>query len=85
MEMPKSLTAVVHLPDVKLHLYLSFESKEPITIGEGVDAKLMGRILDKASGLPPELQEMLVGFADHIMKTLSKPDNGDRQSPEQGS
>ena len=67
-ESPKALTAVIHLPDVRLHFYLSFQydaANPPV----GTDAKMMGRILDKASNLPTEVQELLVTFAEHILKT----------------
>lgn len=57
---PGSLTAVV---------YLKFNHKEAETkpVGER-DVVMVSQILDKASGLEPELQELLVRFADFLKK-----------------
>lgn len=68
MESPKSLTAIVH---VNFH-YGELEAK-PVGQNEIV---MMGRILDQASELDPELQKILARFADYLngLKT-------DAQSP----
>ena len=60
----KSVTGVLHLPDLRLNFYLSFDETEP----EGEDAKKIGRIMDQASDLTPEMQEVLIKFADFLEK-----------------
>ncbi|MBA7695670.1 hypothetical protein ES703_104302 [subsurface metagenome] len=64
MESPKSLTAVVH---VKFH-YKDTEAK-PVSDS---DLKMISRILDTASSMEPEFQELLVKFADHLRKLGEK-------------
>lgn len=69
MESPKSLTAIVHV---------RFNYKEPevkSVVGES-ELEIMGRILDRVGGLPPEHQELLVKFAhylDKLGKTAESP------------
>ncbi len=58
IEGPKSLTAVIH---VRFN-YKDPEAKSP---SEG-ETQIMGRILDHASELSTEEQELLVKFADYI-------------------
>lgn len=55
---PASLTAVVH---IKFH-YGEVVAKP---VGEQ-DVEMISQILDKASGLDPELQGFLVRFADYL-------------------
>jgi len=61
---PKSLTAIVH---VKFH-YKEIETGQ-VTEGE---VEIISRILDQASELPPNLQEIMIKFADY----LSHPSGG---------
>ncbi len=59
-ESPRSLTATI---------YVRFNYKEPET--QHLDEKpteMMGIILDQASGLSTEMQEILVKFADYLSK-----------------
>jgi len=70
MESPKSLTAVVH---VKFH-YKEVEAK-PVS---EADIEMVSRILDQAAGLKPELQEVLVKFAEYLNQLGEETD---RQSP----
>ncbi len=63
-ESPKSLTAVVH---VKFH-YKEVELKP---VGEA-DVEMISRILEKASGLDPDHQELLVKFADYISQVSNR-------------
>jgi len=58
---PKSLTAVVHM---KFH-YEDGEGGEVKPVSE-VDIEMVSRILDKAAGLDPQVQEVLVKFADYL-------------------
>lgn len=58
LEVPKSLTAVIH---VRFN-YKEPEVKSP---SEG-ETQIMGRILDHASELSAEKQELLVKFANYI-------------------
>ena len=71
MKIPKSLTATIHLPDVRLNLHLSFDGKEGAVL-TGDEAKKIGRILDSALELSPELQELMLGFAEYIRRTTEK-------------
>lgn len=71
MNLPKSLTGSIHLPDARMTFYLSFDQngeKPASTAPEGDEAKIIGRILDKAMGASPELRDLLVSFADYIHK-----------------
>ena len=67
VESPKSLTAVVHV---------NFHYQEPQVkpVGEG-EIEILSRILNQASGLSPEMQEVLVKFADHLgnLKDRAEP------------
>ncbi len=59
-ESPRSLTATI---------YVRFNYKEPEA--QRLDEKpteMMGIILDQASGLSTEMQEILVKFADYLSK-----------------
>jgi len=60
LQQPKSLTAVIH---VKFH----YEDGECKPVSEG-DMETIGRILEKVSGIEPELQDVLVKFADYLEK-----------------
>jgi len=63
---PKSLTAIVH---VKFHY------KEPETkpVGQS-EIEMMARVLDQASHLEPEMQEILVKFANYLNQLGGKTD-----------
>lgn len=67
MESPKSLTAIVHV---------RFHYKEPETksVSES-ELEMLGRILDRASELSPEQQEILAKFA-HYLDQLGKERGG---------
>lgn len=57
---PKSLTATVHV---------RFNPKEVEGKSGGpTDIEMMARILDQASEMSPELQNILVKFAESLMK-----------------
>ncbi|MBA7685508.1 hypothetical protein ES703_93933 [subsurface metagenome] len=58
MKSPKSLTATIY---VRFH----YEEPEgsPLFAGQ---TEMVGRILDQANDLDPDLQEILVKFADHL-------------------
>lgn len=66
----KSLTGVITLPDVRFNFYLSFDKKEePENDGaKGDVAREVGQILDRASELSPDLQKLLVEFAEFLAK-----------------
>lgn len=74
---PKSLTGTIHLPDVRLNFHLNFAVKEGATDLEGEEAELLNSIFEQCITLSPELQEILVNFADHIKKAAEKT----RQDP----
>ena len=63
---PKSLTAVVH---VKFH----YGDSECKPVGER-EIEMIGQLLQKASGLEPELQELLIKFAEFINQGGKKED-----------
>ena len=68
----KTLTGVIHLPDVRLNfnLYFGGETGEKETPGE--ESKLLGRIFEQAVALSPELQELMVDFAEFIKGVTEK-------------
>jgi len=68
IESPKSLTAVVH---VKFH-YREPEAK-PETEGE---VEMLSRILNQASEMSPEMQEILVKFADYLNNLKGRTEPG---------
>ncbi len=71
MELPKSLTAIVH---VRFH----YEDRKNSELSR---AELLSKVLERASELNPELQSMLVDFANHVDRVSS--DLGSTgQSPE---
>ena len=71
MESPKSLTAVVH---VNFHS----EETKPKPVSER-DLEMVSQILTKASGLDPELQELLVRFAGHLSQVKETEEGGDHK------
>ncbi|GAH81942.1 unnamed protein product [marine sediment metagenome] len=71
IQSPKSLTAVVH---VKFH----YEETEPKPVSE-LDVEMVSQILAKASGLEPELQELLIKFAGHLNQVMETEERGDHQ------
>ena len=77
MKIPKSLTATIHLPDARMDIHLSFDGNEGAVL-TGDEAKKIGRILNSALDLSPELQELVIGFADYVRRTT---ENKGRQSP----
>jgi len=64
LEKPKSLTAVVHVN----FKYGESESKK---INEN-EIEILNRVLDKASELTPDMQEILVKFAEYMNKLKKK-------------
>lgn len=60
IESPKSLTALVH---VRFH----YKEPEAKPVGES-ELELVGRILDRASELSREQQELLLKFAHYLEK-----------------
>lgn len=72
----KSLTATIHLPDVNVHLFAQFEQKgeRPKPVGDS-EIELLSKILDQASEAPPDLQAILLKFADYV-KDINKQSPG---------
>lgn len=73
----KSVTGVLRLPELRLNFYLSFEETEPKgedteKIGRD-DAEKIGKIMNQAFGLSPEMTELLVKFAEFLEKHVEKP------------
>jgi len=71
MESPKSLTAMVH---VRFH-YRELPSQAP----SKSEIEVLGSLLERASKLDPDLQELLVRFADYVKG--SSEGTGVGQSP----
>ena len=69
---PKSLTGVIHLPDVRLNFHVNFAGKKGETDPQGEEAELLNSIFEQCISASPELQEILVNFADHIKKAAEK-------------
>lgn len=69
LETPKSLTAVIHV-------MFNYKKPEAKPLSEG-ETQIIGRILDHASELSTDKQELLVKFADYINQLGKK----DEQSP----
>ncbi len=61
---PKSLTAIVH---IKFH----YKDLETGPVAEG-EVEIISRILDQASELPRDLQEILVKFAGYLNQRREK-------------
>ncbi len=78
MNKPRSLTGVIRLPDASLNFHLSFDGKGGKTeaVGVGNPAETLGSILEKAIDLSPEIQELLITFADYIRKVAEKGNGG---------
>lgn len=76
MKNPKSLTGTIHLPDARLSFYLSFDGKGGKDDSEDDETRLLGSILDQAVNLPPEMQELLIKFADTIREVAEKCGQG---------
>ena len=60
VEKPKSLTAVVHLN-------FKYDESESKKISE-TEIEMLNRVLDQASDLTPDMQEVLVKFAEYMNK-----------------
>ncbi len=69
---PKSLTGVINLPDVRLNFHLSFDGEKGGTEPRGEESKLLGRIFEQAVVLSPELQELMIDFAEFIKGVTEK-------------
>lgn len=68
MMIPKSLTGTIHLPDARLNFHLSFSGKETKNQSDFDGLESMDRILNQASELSPELERLLIEFADYLKK-----------------
>ena len=77
----KSLTGVLHMPEIKVNFYLSFDEQEPEgkeakNTGEeepeGEEAKKIGRVLDQFSNLSPEMKDVIIEFAEFLEKKGGK-------------
>lgn len=64
IQSPRSLTAIVH---VKFH-YGEGISKAP----DESQIELLNNLMEKTSSLDPELQRILVGFADQMKATTGQ-------------
>ena len=69
---PKTLTGVIRLPDTSVHFYMSFGENGTKTELGSDEAKGIGRMMSQAEKLPPEMQEILVKFAEFLEVDLSK-------------
>lgn len=68
-ESPKSLTATI---------YVRFNYKEPESQpSEETRTEIIGKILDRASELAPELQEILAKFTDYLNQLDPKKEGQD--------
>ncbi len=76
MNKPKSLTGTIRLPDASLNFHLSFDGKGGKTEPVDNSAETLGSILEKAVELSPEMQELLIKFADYIRKVAEKGNGG---------
>ena len=63
VESPKSLTAVIHV---------RFHYREAETKATESSIETLSKLLDHASELSPEYQELLVKFANHLKETCNK-------------
>jgi len=63
-ETPKSLTAVVH---VRFN-YQESAAKTP----DSEEIEILSNIVDQASNLSPEMQEIVVKFADYLGKLTNR-------------
>jgi len=61
MELPRSLTAIVHM---RFH----YNEEKGRLLGEA-EIQLLDELMGRAAGLEPESQELLVKFADYMSKT----------------
>lgn len=64
----ESLTATIH---VRFHYKEEEQQKPP----DGSGLQIINRLLDKAAELQPEMQDLLVRFADHL-KNISTDEEG---------
>ena len=70
-QIPKSLTAIVHV---------RFNTKDGETrSAENTEIEIVGRILDRASEMPLADQQMLMRFADYLKQFAQVP-GGQRPS-----
>jgi len=75
---PKSVTGVLRLPDVLLNFYLTFgeDGKRKKTGKKDEGVELIGKILGQADKLAPEMQELLVKFAEFLEVDLKNNEAG---------
>jgi hypothetical protein len=82
----KSLTGVLHMPEIKVNFHVTFdeqmpESEEAKNAGEeepeGEEARKIGRVLDQFSNLSPQMQEIIVEFAEFLEKKGGKSSGQD--------
>jgi len=64
VNLPSSLTAVVHM---RFH----FDEHKKRLVGEA-EIQVLDELLGRAGDLEPELQEMLVKFADYVSMSSTK-------------
>jgi len=64
VNLPSSLTAVVHM---RFH----FDEKEKKLVGQA-EIRVLDELLDRAGDLDPELQEMLIKFANYVSTNSTK-------------
>uniref|UniRef100_A0A6H1Z8A2 Uncharacterized protein n=1 Tax=viral metagenome TaxID=1070528 RepID=A0A6H1Z8A2_9ZZZZ len=64
LSLPSSLTAIVHMK-------FRYDEKERKLVGEA-EIQLLDELLGRAGELDPELQELLVKFADYVSKSSTK-------------
>jgi len=66
---PKSLTGTIHLPNARCNFHFIFDAQES---GEEESGGKVGRIMDKASEVPVDLQEILADFAEFLAEKIEK-------------
>lgn len=80
MKKPGSLTGIIHLPDARLNFHFTFgNDPEEMTELKGEEARMIGHILNQALKLSPELQELMVSFAEYIKSAAEKAKDGNGQ------
>lgn len=69
MDKITSVSGIITLPEIKINFVLHLGEKDPEEeLKEGIGVRTMSKILDKASNLPQELQEIIAEFADYLAK-----------------
>lgn len=85
MKKTQSVTGVLHLPDARLTFHVNFGDDQNIAIDlKGAESQMIGHILNQALRLSPDLQELLVTFADYLKAAAEKARHGEGDGGGQG-